>query len=251
MNLQTFQTALQNRILNQTAPSAGDSLGLAIYHNAYRCRLTDTLADTFERVCRLLGQEAFAQLAANFIEEHTSKHFSLAEYGSEFIEWLSQKHSQAVSNLAQIDWEMHCCFTGENASPISHLELAQLDEADWDRVIFTAAPTALIISSTQQTLDCWSDLENKHFTGANQYINDSKIKLLIWRKQLSPMMRPLEDHEVRATQDLIEGKPFALICEKLSENSTTPADQLAGTVLARWLSDELLTGYRLAEPQAD
>lgn len=249
MTLEQFQTKLQQRLLNQTPPSEGDSLGLAIYHNAYRCRLTDTLKDTFERVYKLLGRKRFDTLCAEFIESNTNTHYSLAEYGADFAHWLRINDSENTAELAKLDWAIHQCFTGKDSKVLTHLDLTQLSEHDWEHIVFIPTPTAKLISSTKGAFDCWGTLEQGHSKAPSEALNEGKVSVLIWRQGLSPMMRQLNLQEVKATKGLLFGQCFSAICENMKEDLGNEAERQAGELLVRWLSDGLIAGYRLTTLQ--
>lgn len=244
MSLEQFQHALQERILQKNPPGEGDPLGLAIYHNAYRCRLVDTLADTFERVFKLLGENSFNALAIEFIESHSSEHYSLAEYGSGFPLWLLERDSSITAEVAKIDWAMHRCFTGKNAEPLNHIDLGKLSEQDWEVVSFKPVPTAHLMETTGQAIQCWRTLEQSQSAAPVENRQEKQKTILVWRKGLSPMMRTLKPHEIPATRALLNRQSFMAICELLAQTQGEQTQEMAGTLLAQWLTDELLSGYQ-------
>lgn len=63
---------------------------LAIYQNAYRARLLECLRAEFPAVVKLVGEEAFTDLAGAYLQEVPSTHPSLSELGREFPIFLAR-----------------------------------------------------------------------------------------------------------------------------------------------------------------
>lgn len=251
MNLQQWQTELQKRIACRKAPKRGDALGLAIYHNAYRCRLKDTLAQTYERVFKWMGPHLFEDCANEFIENHSSEHHSLNHYGDHFSHWLDSQGQPMAAELAKVDWAMHVCFTGLDADPLDPIDLAPLQESDWENVIFHAVPTACLILSTKQAFTQWTSLEKGEPITSSQRFQPRPQAIFVWRKGLNPMMRALGPHQAWATEKLLEGVAFSEICNHLSHISVEDAERLAGQLLSQWLMDGALKGFQLGHDAAD
>ncbi|MDX1668362.1 MAG: DNA-binding domain-containing protein [Limnobacter sp.] len=247
MRFAEFQSKLQNRILDINPPSNSDSLGLMIYHNAYRGRLRDTLADTFERVYKYLGEKQFATLAGDFVEQSQSEHYSLAQYGRAFPDWLAKHQSAPLAGLAMIDWRMHECFTSGNASTLSASDLCQIEQSAWADVIFHVVPSATLLTTNRLAIDCWTAIETNRHIELESCDDFSEQTALIWRKGFNPMMRVLKDEEVEATKRLLGRESFASICQSFKALDANQAPQLAGKLLAQWLSDGMLCSFEVCD----
>jgi hypothetical protein len=57
---------------------------LMIYAEAYFARISDSLAEDFSSVKRLVGEEGFLQLVSDYLKENPSRFESLAEVGYDF-----------------------------------------------------------------------------------------------------------------------------------------------------------------------
>ena len=71
------------------------------------------------------------------------------------------------------------------------------------------------------------------------------VFLLVWRRELQPHFRTLDDDEARALRDLHGGASFGAICASLSERlPQKDTAAIAGQWLARWIEEALLAGMR-------
>ncbi len=76
---------------------------LEIYRDAYRARMTESLAEDFPRVQENIGENEFDQLAWSYIQEQPSRFASLAEVSQHFPKYL-ELISEELFELASIDW---------------------------------------------------------------------------------------------------------------------------------------------------
>lgn len=84
---------------------------LDVYHNAYRVRLVEALADDFPTVRHALGHDAFERLAARVIHARPSLTRNLNTYGRVLVDWLGDPrrrvpHRSFLYDLARLEWAM-------------------------------------------------------------------------------------------------------------------------------------------------
>ena len=84
------------------APAAR-SPGMAIYRNAYRARLSDALATSFDRTRRWVGDAAFAAASAHYIITHPPQSWTLDAYGDRFVAVLAELFAQDAE-VAKLAW---------------------------------------------------------------------------------------------------------------------------------------------------
>jgi hypothetical protein len=225
-------------------PSADERLG--VYCDAYRARLTDALRDTYGHSARYLGEEAFSELAHDYIESHTPQSHSIRWYGNGLPEWLraNRRREDEVAELAALDWALRAAFDSADAAPLCPADLAALSAADWDRIGFRLHPAFQLLEIRSNTVALWHALDRDEPPPALQKLAQPAV-LLVWRRELQPHFRTLEDEEARALRELHRGTRFSAVCAGLAQ-SRAPQDAaaLAGQWLSRWVEDALLVGVR-------
>ncbi|MCB0369825.1 MAG: putative DNA-binding domain-containing protein [Bdellovibrionales bacterium] len=76
---------------------------MKIYQNAYYIRLTESLKEDFLRVQEVISTDIFFNLISEFINENPSRTRNLAEYSSDFPEFIKIKKPE-LYELALKDW---------------------------------------------------------------------------------------------------------------------------------------------------
>ncbi len=99
---------------------------VAIYHEAYRLRLTECLRDDYPAVAHALGGSAFAGLALAYISAHPSRSSNLNAYGRHLGTFCRSEHGAAVIATASPG----ACPGGEPARDTWRF-VADLAELEW------------------------------------------------------------------------------------------------------------------------
>jgi hypothetical protein len=69
----------------------------------------------------------------------------------------------------------------------------------------------------------------------------ARMALRVWRIGLTPRFRSIDALEQHALQMVIEGATFATICTTIESARHSKAAEVAGSFLASWLQDGLIT----------
>lgn len=218
-----------------------DSSGLAradradIYFNAYRVRLLDTLKDSFDKTWAWLGDARFEAAALGYVAAHPPTQFSLRPFGDRYADWLHATCPEApeVAELARLDWAMRNAFDGPDATPLSGDMLAGFSDEDWSRVVFVLHPTAQLLQAGCNTLDLWHAMDRNEAPPAVHTL-PQPLAVLVWRKELQPHFRSLDDAEAAMLSAMQRATPFAQACEAIASDD---APALVGSWIARWLED--------------
>lgn len=235
-----FCADLRGRPAAISAHVEGDpEIGLGVYRNAYRLRLAECLRETYGKTWGWLGDDDFNAAARRYIEAHPPKSWTLSDYGDRFPDLLAllYPNDPEVSELAWLEWAMHRAFEGPDAAPLSAEDCAGVD---WDRAVFSFAPTLQLRPITTNCGALWAAMAAKESPPSAERL-PSPAALCVWRKDLAPSFRTLEGRELLALKTALAGAPFGAICLLVSGDSDeeTTIAQL-GAILARWLQDEML-----------
>lgn len=249
--LQDLQQSLQSCLLGQPSaiaaalrhgPGLGAEARLAIYHNAYRARLHDTLADSFGHTRRYLGEDWFEREALAYIEDHGSDHFSLRWYGMCFPAWLAQRWPADgdIAELAMLDWALRGAFDAADAPVLGLAHLAALAPEDWAGLRLVLPPGHARLRLAHNTLALWQALDDDQPPPPAQRL-ERAVAVLVWRRGHSPHFRSMGEAESRALDGVAAGLSFSELCADMAQ--AWPACDAAlemGALLRRWLDEELL-----------
>lgn len=114
---------------------------LSIYANMYFDRLTEILGDEFPSVEHLLGPQTFATVVRDYVTEHPSTHYSLAQLGRKFPQFLlTGADASAIGNpqfaaaVATVERTMEDVFDEQQDDPLTFDKLQAVDPGSWDHV---------------------------------------------------------------------------------------------------------------------
>lgn len=253
MRLNDWQLALEAYLLNphdqpasgllgslQSSATLSAEQGLAIYHNAYRARLQETLRGDFPALLAWLGDEAFERLAADYLQANPSEHFSLRWLGARlpaFIEATGQP--AAWAELAQLEWAFTLAFDAPPGTPLTLEQMASLPPPEWPALRVTCVPSVQRLILASNTLALWRAAKNAEPLPASEVLAVPHL-CLVWRNGLQSQFRTLAADEAQALIGMTEhGWTFAELCLSLEPLHEQPAAQAAGW-LKQWLSEGLL-----------
>ena len=109
-----FQAAMQSinpgvaaALAATGAPRPRDASGFATHHNAAAIELLRAIAAVFPTIARMLGEDAFLEVAAQFVGQHAPTAPASTFYGDRFPDFLRRTGSSAsaayVADIAAID----------------------------------------------------------------------------------------------------------------------------------------------------
>lgn len=233
------------------APDDGQessSPGMVIYRNAYRSRLADALATSFERTRRWVGDDMFGAASAHYILTHPPRSWTLDDYGDRFPESLAELFGEdpEVAELAWLEWHMQQAFAAPDRSALTATELvaAGLGESDWERLRLTP-PVGLASRAVAHDLSAlWQGLASD---AASPPAPPAKAShgLVVWRQGFDPRFRLLDSTEFSALGMLLDGHRFGQVVEELG------ADAIGrlGQWFAQWLGEGLFSDFTIAGPE--
>lgn len=249
MNLLALQDALQDHILGhggdivdhlEARRGVDAAARLHVYHHAYRARLGDLLRDAFDKTWWWLGDDAFGEAVAAYVQTHPSAGFSLDDFGRGFPDFLARRlpDEPEAFELAWLERAMRTAFDGSDATTLETAQLAALDADAWDRARFVFHPTLVVRPVRAHLGALWAGIEGgAAFTPPPL---DPGLFIRVWRKGLQPHFRMMEEDEALALMQLMDGQPFADLCARLPCRDGADPVARAGTLLAIWLQDELI-----------
>jgi hypothetical protein len=218
---------------------------MAIYRNAYRSRLGDALATSFDRTRRWVGDPAFAAASAHYIITHPPHSWTLDAYGDRFVTVLAELFAQdaEVAELAWLEWHMQQAFAAPDQPELTAAALAAagLRDEEWEVLRFAMAAGFAVREVRHDCTALWHALGAE----AGSEFTVTQIEpsaLVIWRSTLSPHFRLLDCDEFAALGQLAAGKSFGEVAAQAGEQGIARF----GKWFAQWLGEGLFSAIRRA-----
>lgn len=140
--------------------------GLGIYRHAYRARLEECLADDFPALRALLGESAFADLAARVITRFPPREATLNRYGRMLLRCLRSEpaappHGRFAHDLARLEWALVEAIHAPLAPAWDVGGLARLSPRAVARLRLRPVPSLRVVASA------WAvdDVYRRHLAG--------------------------------------------------------------------------------------
>jgi hypothetical protein len=216
---------------------------LSIYSHAYRSRLTEALANNIPRLQQLLGEDAFATLARQYIEEYPSTFASIRWFGERFAAMIAREHASQpwLSELARWEWAIATAFDAGDAAPLQLTSLAKVTPDEWPALTFEFHASVQRLDLRTNAPALFKALSGELPLPA-PVVLDQAQSWLIWRQQLKTQYRSLGEDEAAMLDAMRGGSTFEAMCDLLRawhDEDAVPVTS-AG-MLKRWIVDELTT----------
>jgi hypothetical protein len=225
---------------------------VSVYGYMYRARIAEALVSQFPRLARLLGADAFAELAFAYVTDHPSRNPSLRFLGAQLPAWLECKRNDlGLSDLARLEWARADVFdvVDEPTLTVDALRAWPLDE-------FRCLPVKLVAAHRIVTFDfsiaafwdrigaadaCEHDPAPPVDDAPDAPEHAAGEAALIWRQGAAVYHRVLTAAERDVLELAAAGTTFGAICDALpSWRSTEEVSTQAFTWLWSWTTTELL-----------
>lgn len=225
-----------------TPPGGDGARRMRVYHHAYRARLGQVLREVFDKTWSYLGDDAFDQAVETYIACHASTSPSLDDFGAAFSEHVASlwPAEADVGELAWLDWAMRRVFDGEDAEPLDAGVLGSLSGDAWNTVGFGFHPTLTVRAVTTTVGALWSGLDEGSPLASAAL--EAPMAVRVWRKDLQPHFRTIDAVEATALAEMVQGRSFAEVCERLTHERIEEPVERAAALLAVWLQDGLIVG---------
>lgn len=234
-SLGDLQNKFQNRLLKgETAIDAHLSAGgpyMKAYDHAYKARLVEILAEEFEGLHTLLGDEQFFAMLGAYVDTFPSTTRSARWLGRHLPDWLRIHEDwgahPVLASMAAFEWMIGLAFDAPDAKLIGVAEIGKVPPEAWPMLTFTFHPalnTAELdfdVSGFYQAVNAEVDPDGPPVT------YEQPVTWAAWRDPEAMIVtyRPLDKDEAMALIAAREGQTFDGICEIVADH--TDADEAA------------------------
>jgi hypothetical protein len=218
---------------------AGHRFG--VYHHAYTARLSEALADVFEKTLLFMGSGLFDQHAKAFCIECPPQTRSLNTFGEGFAAHLKQAYpsNPELWQLAELEWQLRRVYDAADHRPLTQEDIQKDTAQAWLHHPNPLARHAHAMIVTHSVAAIWNAIHLDQEVPEVQALS-APSTLLIWRKGTQPHFQSQSGTHAALIQAMLSGDSIAQACERCAEAlAEEPADFLASS-LSQWLSAELL-----------
>ncbi len=248
-----FQRALAGHVLAGKALAPGliaDSDAfpaarrLAVYHSAYRLRLTEALGADFPLLRGLLGEAGFGRLAADYIAACPSRSFTLRDLGHALADFLAHpgpyRRRPWLRTTAVFEWALLAAFDAADMPALTLADLAGVLPAHFPRLRFRFAPGVQVLRLRWNVPQAWRALQEGTALQPPRRL-PAGVDCLVWRREERVYFRTLPPDEAALLKALMKGRSFAAACGVLARvGDDQDAGRRAAQLLSTWLADTLL-----------
>ncbi len=168
---------------------------LAIYHDAYRSRLVECLADDYPALRYALGEEDFTSLCRAYIAAHPSRAPSLNAFGRHMSGFISRRgavHAPFASELARLEWTIVERIHAAEAETVPPEVLAGVAPDRWASARFSPSEGLRILKCdypVNRYFQSFRDGDNPAIPErASSATAVYRKNYVVWRMDLSPPM---------------------------------------------------------------
>ncbi len=219
---------------------------LGIYRNTFLSTVARALRLTFPAVHRLVGADFFEGAAQVFTLECPPKGADLNAYGEDFASFLERFDAAAplpyLPDVARLEWAVNRALHAQEARPLDVTELADIGQADQERICFTAHPSISTLRSAFPVDAIWrAVLEQDDQAMANVNLSSGPVFLLVERLGDHVDVSRLDVAAWNLSSTLFEGLPLGLALERHADADAPTllaTHLLAGRFISYFRSDE-------------
>ena len=258
MKLADLQRLFQDSVLAETPsplllahlrpPTRAASVAetFAVYHDGFRLRMAEFLANDYPVLREAIGDLAFDAMAEAFSRARPSTFRNARWFGAGLPDFLRATPPYSgdplVCGLAALEAGLAHSFDAEDADALPIEVLGAIDAADWPRLRFGFHPSVTLIEANAPALAAYEAAQ------AGEPLPEPglgpALSLVAWRRDLDVHYRALDASEEMALLEALAGGPFGDICSLLAFASPDqPAEETAmaaGQHLARWFADGMI-----------
>lgn len=257
-SLADLQSAVQRSILEKSSdvlpqvakpPRGTKAQAFGVYQSAYCMRLTEFLANDYEKLREYVGEVRFNAMAEQYIEAQPSRHSNARWFGQGLPTWLKisdhfAQHPECTE-LAELELALATAFDSVDLPCLGIETLSKLPPEQITNTAFAFHPSLQTLGFRQNTVSLWSALQCEE-QPPRPYTQDEIQVVMVWRQGNQSRFRILGDEEGMALANAREGVPFGALCEMMAfSHGADDVALRAATYLRGWFEAEILTSLQI------
>ena len=181
---------------------------LGVYHDAYRARLVECLADDYPAVQYALGDDTFTAVCHAYIAAHPSRGPSLNPYGEKMASFVSPQEAGGViagelatfaADLARLEWALVEVIHAAKAPVLDPAALQAIPPEAWGNARLPPAETLRLVRGSYPVNRFFQQFQARRGAGAARPRHAFafggrpvyRVGFVLWRMDLTPAMAEL------------------------------------------------------------
>ncbi|MGH7197193.1 MAG: MNIO family bufferin maturase [Candidatus Omnitrophota bacterium] len=236
------KTLFRRDFLNPQGGAVGEER-MSVYADGYPLRVRESLAEVFDAVHHVLGDERFKEVSFAYADKFGAEDYNLNYAGRHFAEYLAdsafRKNFPFLADLAKLEWLIWEAFHAFDGPPLSPERIAGIPLEEWEGARIRFQPSVQLVSSVWPVLDVWR--ARKDDPGKVKIDGTQSQRVLVGRSGLEVRCEPLKENQYRLLEALLAGKSLGEACEELA--GLEGSEELPITAwFSGWLSSGLIAG---------
>ena len=243
---------------------------LEVYANAYYARLLECLRDEYPALTKLLGEDTFNAFGFEYLQQHPSQSYTLADLGHAFPAFLAENRAAATGgdsesqntestdeswvdlmiDLAIVERTYSEVFSGpgiEKSETLRADAVAAIPPAQVGSIRLVVAPCVRLVRLNTMAHE-FAIAVRKGTASTDQLPDAVPTCLVITRLNYVVRTIKVEHEEFQLLEHLIKGATLEEAIERLAEHSPMTDDQWTdqlGLWFEKWAADRLFCGINL------
>lgn len=230
------------KILNPQAGDPGEAR-LDVYADGYTARFKESLAEVFETIHAVLGEQLFCDAAYEYAQKFPSNHYNLNLVGHHFSDFIKEQPAlnewPYLADLAKLEWQIAEAFHAYDSEPMNLSQVSSISADEWEGLRIIFQPSVSVVASEWPILDIW--LKRKE-PGAVAGIGLEKRaqNILVGRRELMVRCELMDANQLLLIRGLLGGETLGEVCETLADLIDEEAELPISTWFQQWVSDKLI-----------
>ena len=208
MSQRAFVAALLDPNLPVPPGLSGSGQRFAVYRNTVAVGLTGALRQGFPVVCKLVGDDFFAEMARVFARQHPPRTRIMMLYGADFAAFLAEFSPVAglpyLPDVARLEQAIRESYHAADAAPAPPETLAALPEARLLQSRLGLAPAVRLVRSHWPIHAIWATN-----TTGGVMDSDAPQDVVVIRPDYDPVLVPVTASAGQFIAELLAGRIIA------------------------------------------
>jgi hypothetical protein len=230
-------------------PRAPRETIFGVYREAFVLRLAEALRSDFGQLLTRLGEDEFDAIARAYVAATPSRHPNLRWYGRGMPAFLAAAAPYAarpeLAEIAALEVALADAFDAPDAPTLRAEDLAVVAPHRWQALSFEAHPSVARLDFRTNAAALWSAAKDGAAPpGVERLLQPER--LVVWRGELTPMVRPMSAEEAMTWDEAARGLAFGPLCAMVAtfDDPEGAAGRAAG-YLAGWISADMISTFRI------
>ena len=188
----------------------------------------------------------FDAMGEAYVVAHPSQHPNLRWFSQSLPGFLraTQPYSDypVIADLAALEKALNDAFDSAEAPVLALADMAGIAPELWNDLTFQPHPSAFRLDVSTNASTIWLALK-KDETPPDAVALEQPCRLLVWRRDVTPVFRELAVEEAMMWDEAANGIPFGVLCSMLATYDDPEGAAARGAgYLHGWVTAGLLTG---------